>query len=551
MRSNFLFVCLFLLFGTLTACKDTKWIDVPVGTPPEGAVTGQPGEDEPDNPEPTEKTLINCSYIRGDFFEINRISGASMAACNDLIYLAARPYANGDVTFDLPVNDGQMSNGVTYASSYNGRNGVIKFDGTGTMNGGDGLLHSPDGTFKKFTFGTYIYINKWVEGACLFKKTAGDATLVSFCMGATQGNFELTIGNSTATTTHEAVRPGTWHYIALTYDGGTAKLYVDTDNTPTSFAGALPASIPNTRADFVIGEKLNGYLDETFVSSLAVGTLGRNPIVFNNWNNSKTLAYWKYDDAAKPGKDSHTWLTRLEQIRASLAGQSGERRLRLGVAGGEWLKMVKDAIASENFANHIKQLLDQHNLDGVDLDFEWPTSSSDYSDYSLAIVKLRQVLGNHVFFTVSLHPVAYKITPQAVDAVDFISYQCYGPAVMRFPYEQFVADAEAATAYGIPKDKLVMGIPFYGSDGNSIAAYFDFVNNGLTDTSTDTYTYNGNTYTFNSQNTVRRKVQYVCAEGYAGVMSWDLATDVDITHTMSLLKVIKEEFDLQANSDAE
>ena len=33
MRSKFLFLCLFL-FGMLTACKDTKWVDVPTGSKP-------------------------------------------------------------------------------------------------------------------------------------------------------------------------------------------------------------------------------------------------------------------------------------------------------------------------------------------------------------------------------------------------------------------------------------------------------------------------------------------------------------------------------------
>lgn len=59
-----------LPFGMLTACKDTKWVDVPTGTPPEGSVTGKPGEtEEPDDPDPTDKTFINCSYIRGDFLK--------------------------------------------------------------------------------------------------------------------------------------------------------------------------------------------------------------------------------------------------------------------------------------------------------------------------------------------------------------------------------------------------------------------------------------------------------------------------------------------------
>ena len=52
MRNKF-FLCLFVLVS-LTACKDTKWVEVPGGMPPEGAITGQPGVDDP-----AEKTLIN------------------------------------------------------------------------------------------------------------------------------------------------------------------------------------------------------------------------------------------------------------------------------------------------------------------------------------------------------------------------------------------------------------------------------------------------------------------------------------------------------------
>ena len=40
MRNKF-FLCLFVLVS-LTACKDTKWGEVPGGMPPEGAITGKP-----------------------------------------------------------------------------------------------------------------------------------------------------------------------------------------------------------------------------------------------------------------------------------------------------------------------------------------------------------------------------------------------------------------------------------------------------------------------------------------------------------------------------
>ena len=167
---------------------------------------------------------------------------------------------------------------------------------------------------------------------------------------------------------------------------------------------------------------------------------------------------------------------------------------------------------------------------------------------------MREVLGKDVFLTVSLHPVSYKISAEAIAAVDFISLQCYGPSVELFSMERFKSDGKAVVDYGIPQDKLVMGVPFYGTTGTAgeQAAYFDLVGKGnLTNTSADTWSYEGKNYTLNSQNTIRQKTQYVCENGFGGIMSWDLATDVDVTHEMSLLKAVKEEFDYYANPTVE
>ena len=100
------------------------------------------------------------------------------------------------------------------------------------------------------------------------------------------------------------------------------------------------------------------------------------------------------------------------------------------------------------FANNLKSVLKEYEFDGVDLDIEWPTTETEYANYSATIVKIRQILGKDVCFSVSLHPVAYKISKNAIEALDFMSYQCYGPAVMRYSYEQFVKDAEMAVEYG-------------------------------------------------------------------------------------------------------
>lgn len=244
-----------------------------------------------------------------------------------------------------------------------------------------------------------------------------------------------------------------------------------------------------------------------------------------------------------PGTDPHC----IERTGGRPEATSGYCRRRMA-------EMVGNATARTNFANNVKKVLEEYNLDGADLDFEWAYSSNDLANYSKAIVQLREVLGKDVFFTVSLHPVSYKISAEAIIAADFISLQCYGPSIELFSMERFKSDGKAAVEYGIPQDKLVMGVPFYGTTGTAgeQAAYFDLVGKGnLTNTSADQWSYDGKSYTLNSQKTIREKTQYVCENGFGGIMSWDLATDVDVTHEMSLLKVVKEEFDYYANPTVE
>ena len=117
-------------------------------------------------------------------------------------------------------------------------------------------------------------------------------------------------------------------------------------------------------------------------------------------------------------------------------------KIRLGASSGEWKAMVADEAARTTFAKNIKTVLEKNKLDGIDLDFEWAENEKEYKDYSLAILKMREVLGNKYLFSVSLHPVCYKISKEAIEAVDFISLQCYGPSPVRFPIEKYCSDIQ-------------------------------------------------------------------------------------------------------------
>jgi len=70
---------------------------------------------------------------------------------------------------------------------------------------------------------------------------------------------------------------------------------------------AFSATLPTTNSDFILGEKFSGMLYEPLVNNLALGeseidqcVLGNYPL--NTFNQTKTVAFWNFDDAASPGK---------------------------------------------------------------------------------------------------------------------------------------------------------------------------------------------------------------------------------------------------------
>ena len=241
------------------------------------------------------------------------------------------------------------------------------------------------------------------------------------------------------------------------------------------------------------------------------------------------------------GKGVTTWEGLIKSIRAEVKGTKA--KVRIGASSGQWKAMVADETARTAFAKNIKKVLQQNKLDGIDLDFEWAENAKEYEDYSLAILKMREVLGDK--YSVSLHPVSYKISKEAIAAVDFISLQCYGPSPVRFPVEKYCSDIQMVLKYGIPKEKLVAGVPFYGvtkDNSKKTEAYFSFVQNGLiTSPAENEVNYKGEVYVFDGQDNIRIKTRYAKEQGLKGMMSWDLATDLPLDNSQSLLKAMIEE----------
>ncbi|MDW8262118.1 MAG: glycosyl hydrolase family 18 protein [Phycisphaerales bacterium] len=201
--------------------------------------------------------------------------------------------------------------------------------------------------------------------------------------------------------------------------------------------------------------------------------------------------------------------------------------------------LAADPAARAAFAQNIRNYLLARNLDGVDIDWEPPGNGVDSVNYGLLIHDLYAQLnpiGKKI--TAAVNPWTKEIPVAATQMMDWLNVMCYD-----FHYADHSTFAAATDGmnqwfhYGVARDKLVMGIPFYGRSGTSWSnttarTYGAIVNDyrsihGVYPTAgIDSYTdSSGATFFFNGRSTVQAKVDFVRDNAFAGAMIWELGQD--------------------------
>ena len=168
-----------------------------------------------------------------------------------------------------------------------------------------------------------------------------------------------------------------------------------------------------------------------------------------------------------------------------------------GMKADGFSMMARDAAKRTAFCKSVKSLLDKHKLDGVDIDWEYPTQSadnetgcdpSDTKNFNLVLQELRETLGPTKIISYassSSHP-EYVDWKTAINYIDYVNVMTYdmgaapnghnsplhkGDRFTHNSWDEAIAKHEKA---GVPKSRMVMGVPFYGkaeknpSDANKV-----------------------------------------------------------------------------------
>jgi chitinase len=227
---------------------------------------------------------------------------------------------------------------------------------------------------------------------------------------------------------------------------------------------------------------------------------------------------------------------------------------------GSLPKISSSASLRGAFAKSVKSFAAAHHLDGLDLDWEpLNPTSSQISNYGKLIDAVRTGTSGLILsaaVNAEKLPVApgnssiqYVLNKQAMKDLDSIGVMAYDLDFSdHADFSRSTNDLKNWGNYlksnGISRNKLVLGLPFYGRAGNSWAdsqaqGYGDIIDKYVAQTGksvksntdhlavrfADSFSNKTVNWYFNGRTTISNKTSHALGNGYGGVMIWNLALD--------------------------
>ena len=204
----------------------------------------------------------------------------------------------------------------------------------------------------------------------------------------------------------------------------------------------------------------------------------------------------------------------------------------------EFEAMATDPVARQAFIKNILAIVEEYNLDGVDMDWEYPDAGQSAQNYAMLMRELRNALPEGKLLTAAVPALgsnADNFLPETFADVDFLNVMVYDGdhGAGHSPYRYAVDSLAYWSAQGLPKEKTVLGVPFYAHPGSVI--YRKLVNEDPTAAQRDSMEYSGATVYYNGIPTIIEKTK-LAMEKASGVMFWTL--EGDTTDETSLIKAI-------------
>ena len=282
-----------------------------------------------------------------------------------------------------------------------------------------------------------------------------------------------------------------------------------------------------------------------------------------------SFAFWAEDGSvvyADAPKDSgmtgeEYYNASLDKMRAAVNEYAAESDRKINICIDFYPKDTsKHGLPANETAlvQSIKQLIaDDDRVDGIDIDWEYPTSAYEWKVYGDMLVEARKMLdasGKDKYISLALSAGSVTLTQEHIDAVDFVQMMAYDRFdIMDGNHSSFRSGAYSSMRYfvniGFKPSQLVLGIPLYGrpTSWDTVWTNYGYGDTVYSTQGKDPYTYWDNIQWLyydgtnldgsikydnefmqvwvNGAALIADKTAYVIEQGFAGVMLWRESTD--------------------------
>ncbi len=192
-------------------------------------------------------------------------------------------------------------------------------------------------------------------------------------------------------------------------------------------------------------------------------------------NNPSKVDYSKYTHIcyafAIPGSDGNIGSVDGGSTLTDLVNRAHAANVKVLLSIGGWLTsspsntpfeaISTNPTAINNLANACANLITKYNLDGIDLDWEYPTTKARWNSVATVLGTRFHSMGK--LFTAAVSESASNNGDHYdnVSMLDLVNIMCYGGDAL----------ASSSMAYwtsrGVPQSKRMLGVPFYSGDNNT------------------------------------------------------------------------------------
>ncbi|MGI5848004.1 MAG: glycoside hydrolase family 18 protein [Candidatus Cryptobacteroides sp.] len=241
-----------------------------------------------------------------------------------------------------------------------------------------------------------------------------------------------------------------------------------------------------------------------------------------------------------------------ENLLTTLGKIQGRCEVYLSIGGGRGFR--PDAMAElclnpekippylDAFDAYLKENGIYGAVDGIDIDWEGPRVDDAAYLVFLQAIKERFPDKGLTAAISSRHP---SRAGNLIGALDEINMMCY----TRFengehvPMSIFTRAIDEYLEVGVPKEKLLVGVPFYGRTDNlqdTEAVTYREVYESVPNLSPDVNSFvkGGKTFLYNGYTLISQKGEYLRRKRIKGVMVWELAQDISYSNPLSLLRAL-------------